>query len=100
MKAVDYFEKYKDKVSAAKTADEIETVIFNLFKEMRDEMFELMDKRKTRKLPAIKSTILEFNQKWNKVIRLFEKEKIEHCMKVDGFYSAERAVLSEAGYEI
>lgn len=93
MKATEYFEKYKDRVSTAKTAEDFANVIDELYSEMRKEMYELVKKRRIASLSSTKSLILEFNQKWNKIIRLFEEANIKSYMKKDGFYHSEQKIL-------
>ena len=95
MKAKDYFEKYREQMTAAKTAEEYADIIFNINTEMRSEMIDMIKKRKIASESALKGTIMEFNDKWNAIIRLFNKAEIPCYMKFDGFYQNEKKCLAE-----
>ena len=72
MKAVDYFEKYKDVVNV-KDQSELVDIGWKLTREMIDEAESIAKTRHIIKDSSTVAIILEQNDKYNAVCSLFEK---------------------------
>ena len=94
MKATEYFEKYKEQMKD-KTEKEQTEVAFEMYKEIRNEMFDIAAKRNIKYKQALVSLINETNQKWNKVVRLFAESGICTTLKINGFLESELYILRE-----
>lgn len=97
MKVQDYYMKYKEYFEDAKDESEINNIITEIVKEMNQELFEITNKRQIKTDRAVLAVVKEMNQKWNALIRIFEKEKIQCFMKVDGFKSMWMNRLTNGG---
>lgn len=95
MKATEYFEKYKEQMKD-KTEEEQTEVAFEMYKEIRNEMFDIVAKRNIKYKQALVSLINETNQKWNKIVRLFAESGICTILKKDGFLESELLILRES----
>ena len=78
MKASDYFEKYKERIT---TQDGVS----DLFIEMSKEVGEIAKERKALTDSASRAIVQEINQKWNALCRMFEKEYGRPVLKRNGF---------------
>lgn len=94
MKATEYFEKYKEQFKG-KTPEEQEDVAFEMYKEIRNEMFDVAKKRNIKFKQTFVSLINETNQKWNKVVRLFSASGICTILKIDGYRDSEMNIFKE-----
>lgn len=72
---------YADEYNACQTEQERRNAISRIFKEMASDMQYLIKARKAKNREAVKSCIMEVNQKWNAFARRVEG------VKVDGFLS-------------
>ena len=73
MKAVEYFEKHKILLCLV-TVTEVEAEVFSILNEFNHETMDIVNKRHVSRNEAVVSVVREQNQKWNAVVRLFEKE--------------------------
>lgn len=85
MKATEYYEKYKNKLTSRKEEVAIEA-IKELLANFNQEAKELISKRHIRTAPALISVLKELNGKWNALARCFEKDYGGAPIKRDGFW--------------
>lgn len=94
MKAIEYYEKYKDRIFEHITVEdgiltfaepEINIVVSDMFKEFCDESVELGRKRNTKCSEAVAALVKEQNQKWNAVSNIFEKKDGFSVILTDGY---------------
>ena len=85
MKATEYYEKYKDKLTSRKEEVAIEA-IKELLANFNQEARGLISKRHIRTTPALISILKELNNKWNALVRCFEKDYGGTPIKRDGFW--------------
>ena len=85
MKATEYYEKYKNKLTSRKEEVAIEA-IKELLANFNQESKELISKRHIRTAPALISVLKELNGKWNALARCFEKDYGGTPIKKDGFW--------------
>lgn len=96
MKATEYFEKYKEQFKG-KTPIEQKDVAFEMYMEIRNEMFDVAEKRNIKFKQSLVTLIKETNQKWNIIVGLLAINEICTILKVDGFYNSEIQILKETG---
>ena len=81
-KAKEYYELYKVDLMDQERANQ---ALYDLIKDLNDEVMELQKIRHVKfdrgLIPILKKT----NQKWNAIVRLFEKEFGTSPVKPDGF---------------
>lgn len=82
MKAKEYVEKYAERFNEASSIEQLEEVAANLFNELRDEMFDIVEKRHIKKIESFMSTKDEFNKKANKI-----NERLGNRLKKDWYSS-------------
>ena len=87
MKAVEYFVKYDLAVYAEAHDPEIKPngAMWKLIVEFSQELKEMAEKRHIQYDRAVLSLIREQNDKWNALVRLFEKKYGVSPIKRDGF---------------
>ena len=96
MKAKEYFEKYKDDISND-NPEKCSDAIMSLYSEMRDELFEIVEKRNIKYKQSFIDTVNEFNKKWNMIKKMFdEKTEIKCPMKQDAFKDVLLDLLEKA----
>ncbi len=81
-KAKDYYEQYK---LAMLNDDMIVDAIRDLIGDLNLEVKELQEVRHVKFDRAIYPILKEMNQKWNAIVRLFEKEYGVSPIKTDGY---------------
>ena len=86
MRAKEYYAKYHDRIIAEASGDEAK-VLHELMVEMSEETKDLIGRRNIKDVRALGAVIKESNDKWNALVRLFEKEHGASPLKVDGFKS-------------
>lgn len=102
MKAKEYYEKYRPlfyeaengvkgrlvngkEVKMPPTEEDLNKLGFGLFEEFMKESGEMAKRRKIFKPIGLKSLIDEFNDKWNALCNLFEKDYGESPIRRNGF---------------
>ena len=85
MKAQDYFIKYKDKFMDAENQEELDKVVVDLLNDFNHDMKETMTKRGVSTDDAVVGSVIEFNGKWNALVRMFEKHFHYSPIKYDGY---------------
>lgn len=97
MKAKEYYEKYKEPLTSAKSYDENLIVLAQLMNEFKDDFYSILELRKVKTDLGLFALIREFNQKWNALIRLFEKDFGVGILKENGFvrFMADRLEVDE-----
>lgn len=73
MKAKDYFAKYEQAL-ASDNSDECYTAIAEMLNEMNSEVQNLLKVRHVKTDAGTFPIFKEMNQKWNAIVRLFEKK--------------------------
>lgn len=84
MKAKDYFAKY-EKALASDNSDECSTAIAEMLNEMNSEVQNLLKVRHVKTDAGTFPIFKEMNQKWNAIVRLFEKKYGATPIVKDGF---------------
>ena len=96
MKAKEYFDKYEAKAREGidkKDQSVIDDVSMSLFLDFHSEIEEIQKKRGVKIVKGTVTAILELNDKWNALARLFEKKLGGNSViKKDGFLEAEKTV--------
>lgn len=88
MKAKEYYEKYCGDLVAEWRLYPLEGETLSLtvlITEFIKETVEIMRIRKCVKLDATQAVVLEQNDKWNAIVRIFDKKAEESPLKRDGF---------------
>lgn len=89
MKARDYFEKYKEQFFGPLSNEKMSVVnVKKLFCEFNDETVVIIASRNAVKGSAVASIILEQNQKWNSLVRLFEHYNNISPINLNGYKNA------------
>lgn len=83
MKAKEYFEKYKARISVD-DGDASYNAALDICSDMYGEVKELIKIRNVSTDAGLVAIVREMNQKWNALKRIFEKNKIP-ILKQDGF---------------
>lgn len=93
MKAVEYFDKYKNRffipdgdTYLEATYEEDKITIRDLLLAMTNEAMEIAEERKAQKSSAFTAIVREQNQKWNAICRLFANHYGFSPLKHDGFH--------------
>lgn len=84
MKAKDYFTKYEQALASA-GSDECSTAIAEMLNEMNSEVQNLLKVRHVKTDAGTFPIFKEMNQKWNAIVRLFEKKYGTTPIIKDGF---------------
>ncbi len=84
MRAKEYYQKYHDRIIAEAAGDDGK-VLHELVVEMSEETKELIERRNIKDARALGAVIAEGNEKWNALVRLFEKEHGASPLKKDGY---------------
>lgn len=84
MKAKDYFAKYEQAL-ASDNSDECSTAIAEMLNEMNSEVQNLLKVRHVKTDAGTFPIFKEMNQKWNAIVRLFEKKYGATPIVKDGF---------------
>lgn len=84
MKAKDYFTKYEQALASA-DSDECSTAIAEMLNEMNSEVQNLLKVRHVKTDAGTFPIFKEMNQKWNAIVRLFEKKYGATPIIKDGF---------------
>ena len=84
MKAKDYFTKYEQAL-ASDNSDECSTAIAEMLNEMNSEVQNLLKVRHVKTDAGTFPIFKEMNQKWNAIVRLFEKKYGATPIVKDGF---------------
>lgn len=84
MKAKDYFAKYEQAL-ASTNSDECSTAIAEMLNEMNSEVQNLLKVRHVKTDAGTFPIFKEMNQKWNAIVRLFEKKYGNTPIVKDGF---------------
>ena len=84
MKAKDYFAKYEQAL-ASDNSDECSTAIAEMLNEMNSEEQNLLKVRHVKTDAGTFPIFKEMNQKWNAIVRLFEKKYGATPIVKDGF---------------
>ena len=84
MKAKDYFAKYEQAL-ASDNSDECSTAIAEMLNEMNSEVQNLLKVRNVKTDAGTFPIFKEMNQKWNAIVRLFEKKYGATPIVKDGF---------------
>ena len=85
MKAQEYFIKYKDQFMDAENQEELDKVVVDLLNDFNRDMKETMTKRGVSTDDAVVGSVIEFNGKWNALVRMFEKHFHYSPIKYDGY---------------
>lgn len=93
MKAIDYFDKYGERIFVDNTV--VVGAVQDMFVEFMQEVVEICNTRKVVTDWAVASVIKEQNQKWNALDRIFSKRWGFSPLKEDGFIAYCRLELSE-----
>jgi hypothetical protein len=88
MKAVDYFNKYKDKVNTPEG-------LADLLIEMSTEVQEIAKKRNSTRDEVVIPIMKEMNLKWNALCGLFEKEYGQPILIRNGFINYWKAKIQD-----
>lgn len=85
MKAKDYFAKYGPSIWSEKVLASGLCSADEMFKEMTAEISTLAEKRHAKEPASINKIVLEINDKWNAVCRLYEKKygELPESLSVD-----------------
>lgn len=81
MKAKTYYENHKSDVATQKPYACERTILH----EFDQEFVQTAAARKVKSIPAKNALIMEFNEKWNSLIRLFAKGGMEEALHEDAF---------------
>jgi len=81
MKAIEYYEKYKDRMFGE---EPLETVVKDLLFEFNDETIEIGNSRHVGD-GAVLAVLKEQNQKWNAIDNLFEKKHHSSPLMHNGY---------------
>lgn len=84
MKAKEYYQQYGEAVAKEVMDGGDTSALTKLVHAMVDESLRIMEERKCVKEEAVMAVFKEQNQKWNAMVRMFEKDGF-HDMKRDGF---------------
>lgn len=84
MKAKDYFAKYEQALTSD-NSDECSTAIAEMLNEMNSEVQNLLKVRHVKTDAGTFPIFKEMNQKWNAIVRLFEKKYGATPIVKDGF---------------
>lgn len=84
MKAKDYFTKYEQALVSS-DAEECSSAIANMLNEMNSEVQNLLKARHVKTDAGTLPIFKEMNQKWNAIVRLFEKKYGATPIVKDGF---------------
>lgn len=84
MKAKDYFAKYEQAL-ASDNSDECSTAIAEMLNEMNSEVQNLLKVRHVKTNAGTFPIFKEMNQKWNAIVRLFERKYGATPIVKDGF---------------
>lgn len=84
MKAKDYFAKYEQALASV-NSDECSTAIAEMLNEMNSEVQNLLKVRHVKTDAGTFPIFKEMNQKWNAIVRLFEKKYGATPIVKDGF---------------
>lgn len=93
MKAQEYFLKYKDKFLDSKDQKELDAVVVSLINDFNRDMKETMTKRRVSTDDGVVSGVIEFNNKWNALVRMFEKHFHYSPIKYDGYLAFWKATM-------
>lgn len=85
MKAKEYFLKYKDKFLDSKDQKELDATVVALLNDFNRDMRETMTKRGVSSDDAVVGSVIEFNNKWNALVRMFERHFHYSPIKYDGY---------------
>lgn len=94
MKAVEYFEKYKELISNKNEEISREGVI-NLVMDLSRELNDLLDKKNIKTDHGVIGAVKEQNSKWNAMIPMFEKEFGQPILARNGFNKYIVSILPE-----
>ncbi len=95
MKAVDYYNRFAEDVYTEWKETGKTEKLRELLQAFVDEFNEIRDARMVRSDRAVVSLVREFNQKWNKLVRIFEQEYTESPIKENGFWAFMESVIPE-----
>ena len=95
MKAKEYYEKYGDKIYEEWAAGNESPAVNELFREMFHEIYYTLKKRHAKTNTAVMAVIDEQNQKWNAIIRLYEKDGKWSPLIPDGFKKGAILLINE-----
>lgn len=84
MKAKDYFTKYEQALVSS-DAEECSSAIASMLNEMNSEVQNLLKARHVKTDAGTFPIFKEMNQKWNAIVRLFEKKYGATPIVKDGF---------------
>lgn len=84
MKAKDYFTKYEQALVSS-DVEECSSAIANMLNEMNSEVQNLLKARHVKIDAGTFPIFKEMNQKWNAIVRLFEKKYGATPIVKDGF---------------
>lgn len=84
MKAKDYFAKYEQALISS-DPEECSSAIADMLNEMNSEVLNLMKARHVKTDAGTFPVFKEMNQKWNAIVRLFEKKYGATPIVKDGF---------------
>ena len=95
MKAKEYFEKYDEDIWQEAHDPQVKTdgPMAKMFIDFSSEIKDIIKQRNIKSDRAVLALIEELNQKWNAVVRLFEKKYGVSPIKKDGFSIAYRKEL-------
>lgn len=93
MKAKEYFLKYKDKFLDSKDQKELDATVVALLNDFNRDMRETMTKRGVSSDDAVVGSVIEFNGKWNALVRMFEKHFHYSPIKHDGYLAYWKATM-------
>lgn len=89
MKAIEYFEKYGADIYAEfltpQSLDKIGPTLQKLLTDFSAETTEILEKRHGKRPGALKAVVLDQNEKWNALCRIFMKKYGESPIKEDGW---------------
>lgn len=93
MKAQEYFLKYKDIFLDSKNQKELDITVVNLLNDFNRDMKETMTKRGVSTDDAVVGGVIEFNSKWNSLVRMFEKHFHYSPIKYNGYLEYWKATM-------
>lgn len=99
MKAKEYFEKYGADIYAEsltlRSSDKIGPSLQKMLAEFSAETKEIFTKRHGRRPGALKAVVLDQNEKWNALCRIFVQTYGESPLREDGWKNLVRAQTPE-----
>ena len=85
MKAIEYYEQYRPIFCRAIPVEQLEMHVIELFEDFNEEAYALSITRKAVKPESWRAILKEQNDKWNALVRIFQKKDGISPIKENGF---------------